>query len=1073
MAGSTSSTSPTSPSAYSFGTTATSSSHYTSEEPPDLGAGFRTVLREWTYLQPPPRIPTYIHHYSPSQDQTSQSRTEDGRRSTVWAYEPIAQYLEDDRETETDTDTTRSVHIETETETEIEPSVSSTASSTASVSLVDDYTLTLRTQPSPPATGSLHLEFDLEQNNTNLDCQHERDCGPSLGYLDQALSFIAAERAQLAARTNLSQPDAWRHVIDPPSTATRRKRRRRKPKPPTLSKLLIEDDNDAGVSYHHAAGSEDSDDDAEGDDEQSPCFHSILKYQSKSTPLTPRPRSPTSPTPPTSALAPSLLLPIKAEPCNVLSSSDSPFTSHSGEPKRPARKRTRAKVRRTPVPSSASLVFPHPSSHTHLLTHARSVPSLRILARYREGVGETSLGLGDSTLGVTDLEGIDGSTKKLIALARYLAKISPSEQEVLAGVERKMVVQALRRLKTRAAGNTAGFRQEREKKNVGGEGSEEEKEEDRDGEDVLDPKGRAPREGDPPVHVFVDHSNILFGLLTYLKRHPQLNTSANFHQTLRNGNTGINNGQGSANDKAKSRSRIILEPTTIAETDKTAVYMKENKEEKESAPRILTRPHTTTITSTSTNRNTTPTMNTTIPISPASTNLISTLKVTSMQTETQAQTHIHTTPIPLPSFATALSRNAISKQSTSAANLDLPYAKYSTGAGTDTTGTDTTPASAVPASPMKTRTRSRSRKVRKAAQAQHAMFRTPAMVDDCERDVVLFGGRRSLRQVNRGRDNHEYESKLGVGGRHGEMNEEADTQTDAEREGEAEEPQVEREGRASSVGPDQSGSGGDACSYYQEQGNGGNDGEDGDEGPDVKTEAHMEKKGTATRISNSSQRQRHLSHTALALILERGRAVSRRVVVTSSPLYQPMDTLERLGYEVRVYIRVPDLGDGMDRAAKKKSHSHRRHLSGGTTSGGDGSGAGSGSPETPSKSALSSLTQQQFAFPASILTSPTTPSTPTTPARVRYREQGVDELLQLKLHQALAATDDVPPGATIVLATGDGNVGQFSEDGFLGEFPFIHHFLWHWGSGLMLIYPPFLPFFPRTRQNGAEAWVAC
>lgn len=33
-----------------------------------------------------------------------------------------------------------------------------------------------------------------------------------------------------------------------------------------------------------------------------------------------------------------------------------------------------------------------------------------------------------------------------------------------------------------------------------------------------------------------------------------------------------------------------------------------------------------------------------------------------------------------------------------------------------------------------------------------------------------------------------------------------------------------------------------------------------------------------------------------------------RVVVTSSPLYQPMDTLERLGYEVRVYIRVPDLG---------------------------------------------------------------------------------------------------------------------------------------------------------------------
>jgi hypothetical protein len=67
---------------------------------------------------------------------------------------------------------------------------------------------------------------------------------------------------------------------------------------------------------------------------------------------------------------------------------------------------------------------------------------------------------------------------------------------------------------------------------------------------------------------------------------------------------------------------------------------------------------------------------------------------------------------------------------------------------------------------------------------------------------------------------------------------------------------------------------------------------------------------------------------------------------------------------------------------------------------------------------------------------------PVSGKRVRYREQGVDELLQLKLHQALAATDDVPEGATIVLATGDGNVGQFSEDGFLGLFlPFFFSFL--------------------------------
>jgi hypothetical protein len=52
--------------------------------------------------------------------------------------------------------------------------------------------------------------------------------------------------------------------------------------------------------------------------------------------------------------------------------------------------------------------------------------------------------------------------------------------------------------------------------------------------------------------------------------------------------------------------------------------------------------------------------------------------------------------------------------------------------------------------------------------------------------------------------------------------------------------------------------------------------------------------------------------------------------------------------------------------------------------------------------------------------------------RVRYREQGVDELLQLKFLQAVADVDVLPTGSTIVLATGDGNVGQFNEEGFRG-----------------------------------------
>jgi hypothetical protein len=280
---------------------------------------------------------------------------------------------------------------------------------------------------------------------------------------------------------------------------------------------------------------------------------------------------------------------------------------------------------------------------------------------------------------------------------------------------------------------------------------------------------------------------------------------------------------------------------------------------------------------------------------------------------------------------------------------------------------------------------------------------------------------------------------------------------------------------------------------------------------------------------------RRLSHAALVLILERGRPITRtcllpfwiliirvlkfkfkmrtgRVLVTSSPLYQPMDAMERLGYEVRVYMRVPDLGkfffssiilsdiwchfcgvgDGMDR----ERHHLQHHKRGDSGSGGGGSPkkpktharriSGSTSAESVSASASTSageaakgtswshprdgVARALFPFPESSSSStmisppaslqPHPPShahTHPTPAsshthphsfpgmvdhttppggssrRIRYREQGVDELLQLKLHQALAATDDVPEGATIVLATGDGNVGQFSEDGFLGS----------------------------------------
>lgn len=166
----------------------------------------------------------------------------------------------------------------------------------------------------------------------------------------------------------------------------------------------------------------------------------------------------------------------------------------------------------------------------------------------------------------------------------------------------------------------------------------------------------------------------------------------------------------------------------------------------------------------------------------------------------------------------------------------------------------------------------------------------------------------------------------------------------------------------------------------------------------------------ARRHASHSGRKLRLSHAALALLLERGRPITRRCLVTSSPLYQPTDTAEQLGYEVCIFVRVPDSGNGQYRrppSANTSAESWRKGHARASSDSDKGIGGSGGTGLTASGSGGRN-------------------------GRVRYREQGVDELLQLKLHQAIADADVPRPGATIVLATGDGNVGQFSDQGFLG-----------------------------------------
>lgn len=144
-----------------------------------------------------------------------------------------------------------------------------------------------------------------------------------------------------------------------------------------------------------------------------------------------------------------------------------------------------------------------------------------------------------------------------------------------------------------------------------------------------------------------------------------------------------------------------------------------------------------------------------------------------------------------------------------------------------------------------------------------------------------------------------------------------------------------------------------------------------------------------------------------------------------------METIERLGYEVKIFMRVPDFGDGADRLEKAAKYEHHRKEShnGSPTKG------HSSPTKTSSKTharRISGNMSGDVGFGISTAAATSNSAQQSASTRVKYREQGVDELLQLKLHLAITAPDEVPEGATIVLATGDGNVGQFNEDGFLG-----------------------------------------
>jgi len=168
--------------------------------------------------------------------------------------------------------------------------------------------------------------------------------------------------------------------------------------------------------------------------------------------------------------------------------------------------------------------------------------------------------------------------------------------------------------------------------------------------------------------------------------------------------------------------------------------------------------------------------------------------------------------------------------------------------------------------------------------------------------------------------------------------------------------------------------------------------------------------------------------------------VTRRVLVASSPLYQPVEPATQLGYEVHVYAHVPYTSNGPDRVSSRR-HRHSRGCSGsGSGSGGSGSMNAAKEYTRWSSSGIALATDSSKPVTSSGSATPASANHPRAVQAplvrgsgcMRYREQDVDKLLQLKLLQVVSTVDVPPPGSMIVLVTGDGNVSQFNKEGFCG-----------------------------------------
>jgi hypothetical protein len=149
----------------------------------------------------------------------------------------------------------------------------------------------------------------------------------------------------------------------------------------------------------------------------------------------------------------------------------------------------------------------------------------------------------------------------------------------------------------------------------------------------------------------------------------------------------------------------------------------------------------------------------------------------------------------------------------------------------------------------------------------------------------------------------------------------------------------------------------------------------------------------------------NLSFDSLVLLLERKRPVAKRVLAGSYPLLPAMELAQQIGYETAILEKVYKSREPTERQRRMLALQSRNSFAPLGTQ---------GSSSSPSALASSSS-------PPKLL-----PSAP-LPASEKWVEQGVDEILHLKILESIVDSDEP---STMVVATGDAAKAEYSE-GFM------------------------------------------